>query len=229
MKRFSRLVPICASLVMGITTQLSATMLAITSPATSTTATGGDFTIGYRFTVGSQDLIVSSLGIWDRNQDGLEVGGAGARQVAIWTAGGTLVTGASVTVPSGTLSDQFISGFRFEDLASPITLLANTDYVIGFNCNGIGIHNSSFTTSEGPTFNTSYLSLYDVPSGMIPSGQRGRRINGGGFSFPNSVAGGGTAWEANFLFTVPEPHSCVLVCIGSLLGMRMRSSRRDFA
>lgn len=214
-----------SSILLGLTSHISAALVAITSPATSSTASAGDFTLGYRFTVGSQSLSVTSLGIWDNNGDGLETGGTGARQMAIWDAGGTLVPGTSVTVPTnGTLDNQF----RYQALTSPVTLLANTDYVIGFDSNGLTIHNSSFTTSESPTFNTTYLTLYDVPGGGIPTGQRARRINGGGFSFPNSVAGGGTPWEANFMFSVvPEPSSFSAMMSGLVTMMMMRAKRRN--
>jgi hypothetical protein len=55
-----------------------------------------NFTIGQEFTVGSSDLLVTSLGYEDTGADGL----VGAHDVGIWNSAGSLV--ASATVPAGT-------------------------------------------------------------------------------------------------------------------------------
>src|SRR5205823_556088 len=73
-------------------------VLIVTSLGPGTTnAAGGDNTLGYDFTVGDTALIVTQLGLWDENGDGL----VNAHSVGLWDDAGALL--ASVTVPSGTI------------------------------------------------------------------------------------------------------------------------------
>ncbi|MCB9509099.1 MAG: T9SS type A sorting domain-containing protein [Deferribacteres bacterium] len=83
-----------------------------------------DATLGWSFTVGAADIVVSHLGIYDSGNDGLLT----AHDVGIWTSdGATLV--ASVSIPSGT-SATLISGCRYVNI-TPVTLQAGQTYVIG--------------------------------------------------------------------------------------------------
>jgi hypothetical protein len=88
--------------------------------------TGDNFTLGSSFTVGANPVLVTSLGVWDSNIDGL----ASSKQVGIWTlagSAGTLVT--SAIVPSGT-AGTLVGEFRYTPV-TPIVLSANTAYTVG--------------------------------------------------------------------------------------------------
>ena len=80
--------------------------------------------VGGIFTVGAQDALVTHLGFYDINGDGLVY----AHRVGIYSGNGgvPLVT---VTVPSGT--DAFYTnGYRWVPLPTPFTLTNNATYVI---------------------------------------------------------------------------------------------------
>jgi hypothetical protein len=80
--------------------------------------------VGGQFQVGSTDAVVTHLGFYDANNDGL----AESHQVAIFAADGDapLVT---VTVPTGT-DTLLTNGYRWVALDSPLILKANTGYII---------------------------------------------------------------------------------------------------
>jgi len=78
---------------------------------------------GYDFTVGAMDLLVTSLGVWDRGQNGFGV----SHPVGLWNKAGDLV--AEITVQEGTES-PLMGQFRYEDLFAPVTLEAHASYVL---------------------------------------------------------------------------------------------------
>ena len=99
------------------------------SAATSFTGVTGGFldgvqrVIGWKFTLGSQDIKVDQLGVYDHNQDGLQV----AHLVAIYDYL-TQTAVVTATVPAGTLGT--LSGlFRYTSIPST-KLTANTNYII---------------------------------------------------------------------------------------------------
>jgi hypothetical protein len=204
--------------VVGQATSLLGATLAMTGPGTNTGMFNPgvfDYTAGFKFTVGDAPLSVTSLGLYDvGNYGGLDgennpiYGSAadgldGTARVAIWDAAGTQLAGALVTLPAGMGANQFINGFRFQDLVSPVLLSANTDYVIGFETVNLTWRGSSVTLAEFPTFNTPLVSYVERQAGD----GAGNPI---GFAFPQGLGNGTTssAWEANFLFNpVPEPAS----------------------
>ena len=82
-------------------------------------------TFGYDFTVGSQDISVSSLGIWVSPVSGqLNY----SHEVGLWDLSQNLLR--STTIGSGIPLSLSPSGFWYEPVA-PITLSANTTYVLG--------------------------------------------------------------------------------------------------
>jgi hypothetical protein len=98
----------------------------------------GPYTVGNSFMVGSQPLVVSSLGAMDTSgsspylaSDGF-VGGS--VQVGLWTGDGAILL-ASAAVAS---SDPIAANYRYHTLATPVTLSPNTTYLIGA-CVGAGI------------------------------------------------------------------------------------------
>jgi hypothetical protein len=91
----------------------------------------GPYTIGNSFTVGSLPMVVDKLGAMDTlgsfpwlGSDGFV---AGSIQVGLWTANGATLL-ASATVSSSDPIDGF---YRYYTLPVPVTLSANTTYLIG--------------------------------------------------------------------------------------------------
>ena len=88
-----------------------------------TSAIGANYNLGWEFTVGATDINVTSLGYFDKDQDGL----TDSHQVALWTSTGTQIV--SATVNSGVAS-ALTGKFRYTNIAST-TLTHGTTYVIG--------------------------------------------------------------------------------------------------
>jgi hypothetical protein len=107
--------------------------------------TGG---LGCLFQTGSSNAIVSHLGVYDTNGDGLMI----SHDAGLFTSGGTML--ATVTVPAGTAA-YFTNGFRWVALDPPVLLSSNTSYIVA----------SLVTTSDGdfwqdafsPTWNTFFI------------------------------------------------------------------------
>ncbi len=79
-------------------------------------------TAAYKFTANSA-IVVTHLGTWDNNGDGLSVSHA----VGLWDSSGTLL--ASTTVPSGALG-LLEKSFRYESI-TPLVLTAGQTYYVG--------------------------------------------------------------------------------------------------
>jgi hypothetical protein len=97
----------------------------ITNKGPGTDSTIGDFTtLGYDFAVGSAPLLVTSLGLWDQNQDGFTNG----HTLGLWDNAGNLL--ATAAILPGTV-DPLSGEFRYATLATSVTLMAGTTYVLG--------------------------------------------------------------------------------------------------
>ena len=83
-----------------------------------------NFTIGWSFEVGADNITVKSLGVFDHDQDGLFT----SHDVGIWTGDGATLLGTT-TVGSG-LSGTLDNKFRYVNIAD-LVLNANTTYLIG--------------------------------------------------------------------------------------------------
>ena len=114
-------------LVLLVLAALSSTT-AINAQALLTGPYGGSTlfldTVGYSFTVGSNALSASKLGVADTAGTGLPL----VTKVGLWNNNGDLL--ASKSLPAGT-SATLSNYFRWIDLDSPITLDAHTTYRIG--------------------------------------------------------------------------------------------------
>jgi RHS repeat-associated protein len=77
--------------------------------------------VGFQFTVGAVPMTVSSLGRW------VVSGNSGNHTVQLFTATGTAISSGSVTVST---AGQPAGQFAYAPLASPVTLAANTTYVL---------------------------------------------------------------------------------------------------
>jgi hypothetical protein len=200
---------ILAGLVL-ITPQAHASELVL-SPGTATIRTGDGFTLGLTFTVGSSDVSVTALEVWDFNQDGLSQ----SMPVAIWNSSGGIV--ASTTVDSGTTDplDPLDAEFR-EKTITPVTLTAGKQYFTG-------VYYSSSDTTDKLHDHAATLMSFDF-SGY--AGVFSTSNTAGSITEPtNQVTG--EYIGPNFVYTVlPEP-SCLVLGLGGLvvLSGRLRTRR----
>jgi hypothetical protein len=118
---------------------------------------GADVTVGLAFTL-SSPVLVTDLGLWDFNNDGLLT----SHVVTIWTSTGTQE--AQGTIPAGT-GATLTSGFRFVSIA-PVLLPAGSYTIGGF-----------YSSATDPV---SILGLVTAASGVTYNGTR----SGLGFAFP---------------------------------------------
>jgi len=156
-------------------------------------------TAGYKFTTGSGQILVTSLGYSDWT--GLGLGGSGlvaTHQVGIWSTNGTLL--GSVTVPAGTVGN-LVNHFWYATLSAPLTLAPNTTYVIGAQVNP-----SDFWPGSGG----SYSPGYSAPVFTGFSALSDANAVYGSASFPAMPATpdltGTSVWPlANLLGSAPTP------------------------
>ena len=187
---------------------------AVTSTATTLiSSAGGDGpvgfndTVGFSFTIGSSPLSVTQLGVWDSGNDGLD----NSNQVGLWNNTGTLL--ASVTILSGSAA-PLVDGFRYSALGLPVTLSADTTYVLGaFSA----IFENRTTGATPPTFSSDATLV----------GSR-RNDSQGNFSYPD-ISHGSFPNQAivgpNMQYgVVPEPSSALLCGFGiaGVMGFRRR-------
>jgi hypothetical protein len=82
--------------------------------------------VGGFFTTGSKPVMVTHLGFYDQDGDGL----SGSHRVGVYDGVGTYPPYAFVTVPAGT-SAYLTNGYRYMALDTPLMLAPNTRYVLG--------------------------------------------------------------------------------------------------
>lgn len=207
----------CIAVLVTTAEQIEAGMLAvdITGATGSFGGTGFDGTDGYQFTL-SHDIVLTSLGVWDHDADGL----SDQHQVGIWDSTHTLIS--QTTVPSGTsgtlVQNSTLGGFRFVNVA-PTTLTAGT-YVIGAEWFGVG----------SPDPDDTIFSPFSNSFSTAPQVTLGTRLftDFQGFVEPTNTIGG-NGFGPNFQFdavsSVPEPSSAALFGLGAL-GMAVVGARR---
>lgn len=171
---------------------------------------GADVTVGLAFTLTSP-VLVTDLGLWDSNNDGLSA----SHVVTVWTSTGT--TEAQVTIPSGT-SATLTGGFRYASIL-PVLLPAGSYTIAGFYSSG-----SDPVAIQG---------LAVAASGLTYNGTR----NGPGFAFPAGDSFGRPLnyFGPNFQFTTaPIPDSgstsaLLLLGVAATFGLNLLLHRRSEA
>lgn len=183
---------------------LSAASIAVTFGAPPSVLTSGlDATRGWEFSVTSS-IIVTQMGLWDENADGLN----SEHVIGIFSLTSTLL--ASAVVPKGVAAAlQSVDGFRFVTLGSPLNLTPGT-YRIG----------AHYLVNDGDK-----LAYLASPNTAVPVRYVGPRLSGIGFQDPTQIsAAAGGAFGPNFIFvpsdTVPEGSPASFVTLGlGILGL----------
>jgi len=110
-----------------------------------------DTTSGWGFSL-SNPVLLTALGVWDYQSDGLGT----SHVVTVWASTGTPLV--QTTVPTGT-STTLVDGFRYVPVTP--TLLPAGDYIIGAsipsgNLDALAITADIITTATGVTYNGTY-------------------------------------------------------------------------
>ena len=169
--------------------------------------------IGFDFTVGSQSLLVSDLGMFDFNGDGL----ANFHAVRLWDMNSNLL--ANITIPAGT-DALLLNDFRYEPLTNEVMLAAGGKYILGVSFASAfapGDPDRSYVSDSAAIFDADIIPGRERESGPISS-------------LPPAVIASpfGPVPGPNALFTVvPEPSFFGLLMAGGLglLGARRREAK----
>jgi hypothetical protein len=159
-----------------------------------------NLTFGYSFTVGSQAVSVSSLGVYDTSPGA--VGLTMSHDVGLWDNSGTLL--GSVTIPSGNSATLSAAGFRYESISGgPVVLAANTTYRLGaqYNVDDTDMGLSSAAITVGPDI--SYGTAYEAFSFTLAFPNLGIPSADPGFFGPNAE-----------YTLVPEPRAGLVLGLG---------------
>jgi hypothetical protein len=179
----------------------------ITSAGTGLTQTAiGNTTAGFDFTVGSDSLLLTALGMWDQSANGF----TNSHTVDLWDNAGNLL--ATVQIAAGTV-DPLTGTFRYVTLATPILLQAGMTYVLG----------ASYIDHDADRLiaNLSTQASFDpaVTAGNF------RQTIGAGVLFP-TVIQAGSAVGPNALFTAVPEAGPGTALIGAVFGGLFLIARR---
>lgn len=163
-------------------------------------------TVGYSFTVGSNALSASRLGVADPTGTGL----LSTTKIGLWRENGELV--ASKSLPAGT-SAPLANFFRWMDLDSPVTLEANATYRIGAQASNDAWFTGYLPGYGGNQYGTS-ISTDVTFNGSVRNGDTYS------FTYPDSAPLAGTAIigpNLSYTLAVPEPSTFVLLGFGAII------------
>lgn len=169
---------------------------------------------GWQFTL-TQDKLVTALGFWDEDSNGL----TDDHEIGLWTTGGTLLATVTIDNSSTVVASAHSEGrWLFEDLLSPLTLNAGT-YILGADYPSTSDTVRLFVPPENilmdPNATWDGLSYSSAPVA--------------GLQFPNQFQGnsiGGYFGPNLMMQAVPEPSSFMLVAglVGGGWWKRRRSA-----
>lgn len=154
---------------------------------------------GYDFTVGSNDLLVTALGLWDGPELAIATGGTtgsvgdgffSEHIVGLWDSSGNLLAKAIMQIGTGdTLMGQFrYSATLIPTGLGPVILSAGATYVLGA---AYLMNDPDFSSID---FNQTHF------DGAVTGGNV--RYSAGGFAFPATSNGPGAYVGPNALFTI---------------------------
>ena len=186
----------------------------ILPPATAVFAGDGDLngnrnnyggTVGTRFKIGEDDVVIDALGFEDPEGDDLTQ----SHRVGLWDSTGALL--ASVTVPAG-FDVTFEGGWRYVELSENVTLIAGETYTLGAEVfDGGDFWSDALFLGDG-------VPDFSLQSGIVgvSSGYKNVHV-GGGFALP-TLDGALTPyrWAPANARVVPEPSSLLLAAIAGL-------------
>ncbi len=212
------LVPTLGLLLAHPAAAQSAAVTGLNGAAYDTTGQNGNFSIGFNFTVGPQDVTVTALGYLD---DGF----GSAHRVGIFDANNILVGNESVAVTAGADGDTARASaasptFSYTTLTTPVILVAGDTYTIvgGNYTGGVFLTGGTPITDSRITYNGSRYSAVNDNDAFQP---------------PAYTGGTGGDFGPNFLLTpaaspAPEPAALadVGLCALGLGGLILRARRR---
>jgi Domain of unknown function (DUF4082)/PEP-CTERM motif len=204
--KFLAQLSIAALALTGLCNQAQAAAINLTTPGGA--YQGGTYTLGFEFTV-SQNMAVTSLGVYDHDKNGL----ASSSRVGLWDTSGNLL--ASTTVGAGT-AGELDGYFRYNSI-NPFNLTAGVNYVVGAYLNDMA---ASLFTAQGGS------GAFDPLVTVV----KDRYAGASALTFASTSNGHQGAWlGANFRFnesaTVPEPSTLLLVGL-SLAGLSLLTRRK---
>jgi hypothetical protein len=213
-------------LPIALCTAASSSALAQTQ-AFSTSLAGNDTfggTLGVDFWVESTPLVVTALGAFDQNGDGL-AHAISVRLYDIGTGGADVLLGdLSLFGTAGTLS----GGFRMMQLATPITLLANHAYQIAASGYGPGemMYNADLNGRAPVGSDRGNARVFYLGSRYSLSAGQSANVNRGGNPPAVAYAAGNFVFSDAPTNTVPEPATIGLTALGlALVGAGARRRR----
>lgn len=182
-----------------------------------------DQTIAWDLTVGADDILVSSLGYFDYDGDGLESPSNVAIFQDLGASGQVNLGEVTITGSAGAM----VGNFRYVDLAVPVLLSAGTTYRIAGNTGNDGGNSNSLPFTGGAPLD------FTADPAIASAGPDFQATStfGGSVVYPFFELNNAGVFELPLVnvqydvSTIPEPSSSLLIGLcGGLFALRRRRS-----